>query len=305
MVAPICLGGNVFGWTADQPASFAVLDAYTARGGNFIDTADVYSRWAPGHRGGESEAMLGNWMQQRGNRQQLIIASKCGMAMGDGANDKGLSRHRIVAAVDASLRRLGTEYIDLYQAHADDLHTPLEETLRAFDDLVRAGKVRYLGASNYHSWRLMQALWVSDKHGYAPYVSIQPKYNLVDRDEFERELEPMCLAHGIGVIGYSSLGGGFLSGKYRADGPLPTSKRAGSVQTRYMHPRGFAVLAALEQVAARHSVTPGQVALAWLLQRPAVTAPIVSGTSAAQVDELCGALDVRLTAEDLTALEVQ
>lgn len=218
-VTRLCLGGNVFGWTCDETTSQQVLDAYVDAGGNFIDTADVYSRWATGHTGGESEATLGRWMQARGNRSRLIIATKVGSAMGAGPNMGGLSRQHMLRAVDESLRRLRTDYIDLYQAHFDDERVPLEETLRTFDDLVRQGKVRYIGASNYHAWRLVQALWVSDRHGYAAYVSLQPKYNLVDRDEFEGDLEAACRAFGLGVIPYAPLGGGFLTGKYRREGP--------------------------------------------------------------------------------------
>ncbi len=303
-VAPICLGGNVFGWTCDEPTSQAVLDAYVAGGGNFIDSADVYARWAPGNVGGESEAILGRWMRARGNREQLVIATKVGSAMGDGPNQRGLSRQHIVAAVEASLRRLQTDYIDLYQAHIDDAATPLDETLRAFDDLLRQGKVRYIGASNYSAWRMVQALWTSDRRGYAPYVCVQPRYNLVDRAEYERELEPACLALGVGVITYSALGGGFLSGKYRRDGELPTTARAGSVRERYMHERGWAVLDALLAVAEARGATPTQVALAWQLARPSVTAPIASATSVAQVQELLGAAALKLTTEELAALDV-
>jgi len=303
-VAPICLGGNVFGWTCDEPTSQAVLDAYVAGGGNFIDSADVYARWAPGNVGGESEAILGRWMRARGNREQLVIATKVGSAMGDGPNQRGLSRQHIVAAVEASLRRLQTDYIDLYQAHIDDEATPLDETLRAFDDLLRQGKVRYIGASNYSAWRLVQALWTSDHRGYAPYVCVQPRYNLVDRADYERELEPACLALGVGVITYSALGGGFLSGKYRRDGELPTTARADSVRQRYMHERGWAVLDALLAVAEVRGATPTQVALAWQLARPSVTAPIASATSVAQVQELLGAAALKLTPEELAALDV-
>lgn len=302
-VAPLCLGGNVFGWTCDEAASFEVLDAYAEAGGNFIDSADVYARWAPGNQGGESEAVLGRWMRERGNRERMVIATKVGSAMGEGPNERGLGRQHIMAGVEASLRRLQTDYIDLYQAHIDDETTPLEETLRAFDDLVRQGKVRYLGASNYSSWRLVQALWTSDRRGYAPYVCVQPRYNLVYRDEFERELAPACLALGVGAITYSALGSGFLSGKYRRDGALPSTARAGSVQQRYMTERGWAVLEALLGVAEARGATPAQVALAWQLAKPAVTAPIASATSAAQLGELLGALDLRLSQEELGALE--
>lgn len=302
-VSPLCLGGNVFGWTCDEPTSQAVLDAYVAAGGNFIDTADVYARWAPGNQGGESEAILGRWMRERGNRANIVIATKVGSPMGDGGNQRGLGRQHIMSAVEDSLRRLHTDYIDVYQAHFDD-GTALDETLRAFDDLVRQGKVRYLGASNYSAWRLVRALWESDRRGYAPYISIQPHYNLINRAEFERELEPMCRELGLGVIPYSSLAGGFLSGKYRRGAAIPLSKRASTVQQRYFNEHGFAVLDAVLRVAEARGATPTQVALAWLLARPAITAPIASATSPAQLEELLGALALRLSDEELAVLDV-
>jgi aryl-alcohol dehydrogenase-like predicted oxidoreductase len=302
-VTALCLGGNVFGWTADEPTSFAVLDAYVEGGGNFIDTADSYSRWAPGNKGGESEAILGRWMRERRNRDQVIIATKVESPMGDGPNDRGLSRQHIMAGVEASLRRLQTEYIDLYQAHNDDPDTPLDETLRAFDDLVRQGKVRYIGASNYRSWRLTRALWASDKNGLARFESLQPFYNLVEREEYERELESLCLDQEVGVIPYSSLASGFLTGKYRADQPLPSSQRAGGVQRRYMNERGFAALQAVIEVARDHNATPAQVALAWLIARPGMTAPIASATSVEQTRELLGATELTLDAESIAKLD--
>jgi aryl-alcohol dehydrogenase-like predicted oxidoreductase len=302
-VAALCLGGNTFGWTTDQRASEAVLDAYMEAGGNFIDTADVYSRWAPGNAGGESETVLGIWMKARGNRRAVVMATKVMGAMGPGPNDTGLSRQHIVEGVEASLRRLQTDYIDLYQAHWDDRDTPLEETLRALDDLVRAGKVRYIGASNYHAWRLTRALWESDRRGYVRYESLQPKYNLVFRDEYERELEPLCLEQGVGVIPYSSLGSGFLSGKYRRGRELPATARAGGVQKTYMTERGFAVLEAVEKVAAAAGVTPAQVALSWLAHRPGITAPIASATSVAQLKELLGGIELELDGEARAALD--
>lgn len=293
-VAPICLGGNVFGWTADEPTSFQVLDAYVDAGGNFIDTANTYSRWAPGNKGGESETILGRWMQARGNRDRVIIATKAGGQMGPGPNEGGTSRAHLMAAVEASLRRLQTDYLDLYQIHFDSPETPLEETLRALDDLVTQGKVRYIGASNFVAWRLTKALWVSDKHGYARFETLQPLYNLVDREGFERELLPLCLDQEIGVIPYSALASGFLSGKYRRGQELPATPRAAGIQRRYLNDRGYAVLDAVDAVAAMTSATPAQVAIAWLLHRPAITAPIVSATSTAQLTELLGALDVSL-----------
>jgi aryl-alcohol dehydrogenase-like predicted oxidoreductase len=302
-VAALCLGGNTFGWTTDQKASEAVLDAYMEAGGNFIDTADIYSRWVPGNKGGESEIALGAWMAARGNRHAVIVATKLGGPMGTGANDGGLSRLHMMQAVEASLRRLKTDYIDLYQAHWDDKDTPLEEALRGFDDLVRQGKVRYIGASNHVAWRLTRALWESDRHGYVRYECLQPKYNLVIRDEYERELEGLCLEQGIGVIPYSSLASGFLSGKYHRGGDLPTTARAAGVQKIYMNERGFAVLAAVEKVAAGAGATPAQVALSWLAHRPGITAPIASATSVAQLKEIVGAVDLKLDADARATLD--
>jgi aryl-alcohol dehydrogenase-like predicted oxidoreductase len=293
-VSALCLGGNTFGWTTDQKASEAVLDAYVEAGGNFIDTADVYARWAPGNSGGESESVLGTWMSARRNRHAVLIATKVMGPMGPGPNDTGLSRQHIVAGLEASLTRLQTDFVDLYQAHWDDRDTPLDETLRAFDDLVRQGKVRYIGASNYHAWRLARALWESDRRGYVRYESLQPKYNLVFRDEYERELEPLCLEQAVGVIPYSSLASGFLSGKYRRGGALPSTARAGGVQKTYMNDRGFAILEAVEKVAATSGATPAQVALSWLAHRPGVTAPIASATSVEQLRELIGGIELRL-----------
>jgi len=302
-VAALCLGGNTFGWTTDQKASEAVLYAYLEAGGNFIDTADVYSRWVPGHAGGESETVLGTWMKARGNRRAVIIATKVMGPMGPGPNDTGLSRQHIVEGVEDSLRRLQTDFIDLYQAHWDDRDTPLEETLRAFDDLVRQGKVRYIGASNYHAWRLTRALWESDRRAFVRYESIQPKYNLVFRDEYERELEPLCLEQSLGVIPYSSLGSGFLSGKYHRGRDLPKTARAGSVQKTYMTDRGFTVLEAVEKVAASAGATPAQVALSWLAHRPGITAPIASATSVAQLKELVGGIELQLDADARATLD--
>ena len=302
-VAALCLGGNTFGWTTDQKASEAVLDAYVEAGGNFIDTADVYARWVPGNKGGESETALGTWLRARGNRRAVVIATKVMAPMGPGPNDTGLSRQHIVGGVEDSLRRLQTDFIDLYQAHWDDRDTPLEETLRAFDDLVRQGKVRYIGASNYHAWRLTRALWESDRRAYVRYESIQPKYNLVFRDEYERELEPLCLEQSLGVIPYSSLGSGFLSGKYHRGRDLPKTARAGSVQKTYMTDRGFTVLEAVEKVAASAGATPAQVALSWLAHRPGITAPIASATSVTQLKELVGGIELQLDADARATLD--
>ena len=301
-VTPICFGGNVLGWTTDQQRSFEVLDTFVAGGGNFIDSADVYSRWAPGHVGGESERILGDWMQARNNRSSLIIATKVGMRMDDGPNGEGLSRYRIIKHVEDSLTRLKTDYIDLYQSHADDLNTPLDETLRAYDDLISSGKVRYIGASNFAAWRLTKALWVSERHNLARYECVQPRYNLVMREEYERELEPMCISEGVGVITYSSLASGFFSGKYRAGQALPTSPRAGGVQANYMNERGFKILAAVDAVAKQLNTTTGQVALAWIMARPGITAAIASGTTSEQVKDLTAAANLVLPAEAIASL---
>lgn len=283
-VSPLCLGGNVFGWTADEGASFNVLDAFVAAGMNFIDTADVYSKWAPGNQGGESESILGRWMAQRRNRDRIIIATKVGSDMG--AQGKGLSRSHIARAVDASLTRLKTHYIDLYQSHVDDADTPMEETLGAFSDLMTQGKVRAIGASNFTAERLAQALHVSQRHGYPRYESLQPLYSLYDRAGYETALEPLCRNEGLGVISYSSLGSGFLSGKYRTDADGSKSARGAGVKRKFYNDRGFRILRALDEVAERQDSTPAAVALAWLLARPGLTAPIASATSVEQLGEL-------------------
>jgi aryl-alcohol dehydrogenase-like predicted oxidoreductase len=301
-VTPICFGGNVLGWTTDQQRSYDVLDTFVAGGGNFIDSADVYSRWAPGHVGGESERILGDWMQARNNRTNLIIATKVGMRMDDGPNGEGLSRYRIIKHVEDSLTRLKTDYIDLYQSHADDLNTPLDETLRAYDDLISSGKVRYIGASNFAAWRLTKALWVSDRHNLARYECVQPRYNLVMRADYERELEPMCISEGVGVISYSSLASGFFSGKYRAGQALPTSPRAGGVQANYMNERGFKILAAVDAVAKELNTTSGQVALAWIMARPGITAAIASGTTVDQVKDLTASAELVLPVAAIASL---
>jgi len=301
-VSALCFGGNVFGWTTDEDASFAVLDAFIEGGGTFIDSADVYSRWVPGHTGGESEAVLGRWMKARGNRHDVILATKLGSPMGDSPNQGGLSRHWIAEAVEASLRRLQTDYIDLYQTHRDDPTTPQEETARALDDLVRAGKVRYLGCSNFKAYRLALALGVSERGGYARYDCVQPPYSLVNRGVYEPELQGLCVEQGIGVIPYSSLGSGFLTGKYRQGQTLPETPRAGGIQQRYMNAQGDAVLDAMDMVAKQYDATPAQIALAWNLAQPGITAPIASATTAVQTRELLAATDLTLDADALKTL---
>lgn len=300
-VSPLCLGGNVFGWTVDEATSFELLDAWLDAGFNFIDTADVYSAWVPGHVGGESETVIGKWLRQRGRRSQVVLATKVGKPMG--AGKEGLKPAYIRAAVENSLRRLQTDHIDLYQTHADDESTPLAETLAAFDGLIRAGKVRAIGASNYSAARLGEALRVSADLGLPRFESLQPLFNLIDRKVFEDELQPLCLAQGVGVINFYGLAAGFLTGKYRRPEDAAKSARGDNVVKRYLHERGLRVLAALDAVSARHGATPGQVALAWQTRQPAITAPIASATSLAQLAELVAAARVPLTGQDMNDLD--
>ncbi len=299
-VHPLNLGGNVFGWTADRATSFAVLDAYREAGGNFVDTADGYSKWAPGHRGGESEEILGAWLRDRGCRDELVLATKVGMG-GPDSDGPGLTARQIQRACDGSLRRLGVERIDVYYAHRDDPDTPLEESLSAFDRLVRDGKVRCLGASNYGAERLGRALEVSAGAGLAAFAVVQPLYNLVDRDAFEGPLAALCAERGLGVCTYYALAAGFLTGKY-SGAERARGARAARVQRYLDDPHATALLARVREVADRHGVTMAQVALAWQLHRPEVTAPIASATSVAQVRELVGAIGVRLDRADVAAL---
>ena len=300
-VSPLCLGSMNFGWTADEKTSFAVMDAFAEAGGNIIDTADVYSRWVEGHNGGESEGVIGRWMRARGNRSQMIIATKVRGQMGPGPNDQGLSRRHIFDACDASLRRLQSDTIDLYQTHYFDADVPIDETLEALDRLVQQGKVRYVGCSNYPAWRLMEALWTSDKCGLARYNSIQPHYNLVNRAEFERELAEVCLANGIGIIPYSPLAGGFLTGKYSRDRDTD-SVRAEGVRQHYFNDAGWKVLDAVRAVAVELDTTPLAVSLAWLLAQPGMTAPIVGANTVEQLQGSLAALDVDLTAAQMETL---
>jgi len=298
-VSPLCLGANVFGWTADEKTSFAILDAFVAAGFNFIDTADTYSRWVPGHKGGESETIIGNWLKRTGNRSKVIVATKVGMEMGPG--EKGLSKPYIFRAVERSLERLQTDYIDLYQSHQDDPATPLEETLGAYAELIKQGKVRAIGASNYTADRLAAALEASEKLGYPRYESLQPHYNLYERAGYEAALEPLCLSKGVGVIPYFSLASGFLTGKYRSEKDLSKSPRGQGVK-KYLDERGLRILAALDQVARKLHSTPGKVSLAWLLARPSITAPIASATSVEQLRDLIDAMNLTLDAESIELL---
>ncbi len=296
---PLIFGGNVLGWTADEATSFKLLDAFMEAGFNAIDTADVYSRWAPGHSGGESETVIGKWLKRRGKRHDVLIATKVGMEKG--ADGKGLSKATIMASAEASLGRLGTDVIDLYQAHADDPETPLEETLEAFASLIRQGKVRAIGASNYTAARLKDALDTSTRLGLPRYETLQPHYNLIEREIYEEALEPLCQTEGLGVINYYPLAAGFLTGKYRSEADLSKSPRGEGVK-KYLDARGRSVLNALDNVSARHRASPGQVALAWLIARPSITAPIASATSTDQLTELLKAVHLKLSPADIELL---
>ena len=308
-VSAFCMGTMQFGWSVDETESQRILSGTLDSGINFFDTADIYSRWVEGNPGGVSEEFIGRWRKQaKVPRDRLVIATKVRGQMGKGPNDEGLSRVHIMKAVEASLKRLDTEYIDLYQTHWPDDDTPIEETLRAMDDLVRQGKVRYIGASNYKAWELMQALWTSDVNGLARFDSLQPHYNLIKRAEFEAELRAVCKTYGIGVIPYSPLAGGFLTGKYRAGKPLPDSMRAES-RKKFMTEKNLALIDRLDEVAEAHKSTISQVALAWMLADEVITSPIISATSLAQLQDNLGALDLKLSLEekknidDLTAWE--
>jgi aryl-alcohol dehydrogenase-like predicted oxidoreductase len=299
-VAPLCLGGNVFGWTADESASFAVLDALVAAGLNFIDTADVYSHWAPGHSGGESETVIGKWLKRSGKRQDLVIATKVGMEMA--ADRKGLSATHIARSADESLRRLQTDYIDLYFSHCDDASVPLEETLGAYRQLIDQGKVRVIGASNHTAERLSEALKVSRDGGLPRYEALQPQYNLYARSDFESALEPLCLAQQIGVVNYFALAAGFLSGKYRTPADAAKSARGKGVVAKYLNERGLKILGALDDVGRRYKASPASVALAWQIARPSITAPIASATTVAQLTELIAATKLKLDNADIEKL---
>jgi aryl-alcohol dehydrogenase-like predicted oxidoreductase len=298
-VGPWTFGGNVFGWTADEEASFKLLDAFVAAGLNLIDTADVYSKWIPGHVGGESETIIGNWLQKRGGREKVLIATKLGVEMAPG--EQGLSRDYIMRAVDRSLKRLKTDYIDLYQAHRDDEKTPLEETLAAFGELIKAGKVRAIGASNYKAGRLAEALKVSAEKGLPRYETLQPWYNLYDRPDFEAELAGLCRRENIGVIPYFSLASGFLTGKYRSLKDAEGKARGYRVKDM-LNERGFRILKALDTVSAEFHATPSQVSLAWLVAH-GVTSPIASATNLDQFQELLGSVNLKLSTEAVRLLD--
>lgn len=298
-VTPLCFGGNVFGWTLDEEQSFEVLDALIDGGINFIDTADVYSTWAPGNTGGESETIIGKWLKRSGKRDKIVLATKLGKEMG--GDKKGLSRKYMQQAIEASLRRLQTDYVDLYQSHEDDPSTPIEETLEGFGELIKAGKVRAIGASNYKGERLAEAMRIGREKELPSYCSLQPHYNLYFRAEFEATLEPVCARFGLGVIPYYSLASGFLTGKYRSQNDISKSARGVSVG-KMLNERGFKILAALDRAAEKHNATPAQVSLAWLMARPSVTAPIASATSREQLAELIGAASLELDGESMKEL---
>ena len=299
-VYPITFGGNVFGWTADRDMSFKLLDAFVAAGFNFIDSADVYSRWHPGNTGGESETIIGHWLKSRGGRDKVIVATKLGIEMAPGK--KGLSRKYMMQAVEDSLQRLQTDYIDLYQSHRDDPDTDIEETLSAYADLVKQGKVREIGASNFSADRLAASLKVSTDKGLPRYQSLQPQYSLVERGEFEGALEALCLKEKIGVIGYYSIASGFLTGKYRSKADMEGRARGPRVEI-YLNDYGFGVIAALDEVGKKHNAKPVQIAMAWLIARPSVTAPIASATNLDQLAELLKSAEISLDAADIAKID--
>ena len=299
-VSPLAFGGNVFGWTADDAMSMQLLDRFVDEGFNFIDTADVYARWAPGNKGGESESVIGKWLKKSGKRNKVIIATKVGMEMGP--DKKGLAPDYIRSAVEDSLKRLQTDFIDLYQSHKDDETTPIADTLGVYDDLIKAGKVRVIGASNFSAERFEEALAVSKQHKLPRYESMQPNYNLYDRSDFESGLQKVCLDNEVGVIPYFSLAAGFLTGKYRSESDAAGKPRERMVK-KYLDERGLRILDALDDVANDTSSTPARVAIAWLMAQPAITAPIASATSISQLEELFAATRLQLSAAQIEKLD--
>ena len=299
-VSPLCFGGNVFGWTVDESTGFSLLDAWLDAGMNFVDTADVYSRWAPGHQGGESETVIGKWLRKSGKRDQLVLATKVGKDMGDGK--VGLRPEYIRQAVDASLRRLQTDYIDLYQSHDDDASVPFEDVLGAFGDLIKEGKVRAIGASNYTAPRLAEALQTSEKHGLARYESLQPLYNLYDRAVFEKELQPLCVENGVGVINFYTLAAGFLTGKYRTAEDVNKSARGAKTTSLYLNERGLRILDALDAVSAQMGVPMNEIAVAWVMRQPGIAAPIASASNLEQLQSLVRAAQLNLDDEVMATL---
>lgn len=297
-IVPMVFGGNVFGWTIDEKKSIEILDSFVGEGFNFIDTADVYSTWKPGNSGGESETIIGNWLKKRARRHDVIISTKVGSDMGNG---KSLKKNYIIGAVEESLKRLQTDYIDLYFSHFDDECTSVKETLEAYEKLIKEGKVRWIGASNFSAERLQEALVASSKHNLPQYQVYQPGYNLIDREEFEKEHQKICTDFGLGVISYYSLASGFLTGKYRSEADLEKSARGGGVK-KYLNQRGFDILKALDEVAEKHKTKPASIALAWLIQNPSITAPIASVTNLQQLASFKEAINVKLNAEEISLL---
>ncbi len=298
-VAPLCFGGNIFGWTVNEKTSFELLDSFITSGFNFIDTADVYSIWVPGNKGGESETIIGKWMKARNNRDKVIIATKVGSDVGQGQNE--ISKKYILKAVEDSLKRLQTDYIDLYQTHVDVETTPVEETLDAYDQLTKEGKIRWIGASNLSPERLLASLEASKKHGYPSYQTLQPLYNLYDRENFEKKLEQICLDNNVGVISYYSLASGFLTGKYRSEADLGKSVRGGGIK-KYLNERGSTILKVLDEISAQYNTTPASIAIAWLIARHSVIAPIASATKLEQLDSLINAAHIELSNDAIERL---
>lgn len=299
-VSPLTFGGNVFGWTLDQSASFRILDQFIDAGFNFIDTADTYSTWVPGNKGGESETIIGNWLKSNNNREKVIIATKLGGELGP--NQKGLSADYMIKAVEASLTRLQTDYIDLYQAHYDDHETPQEETIAAFDKLVKGGKVKFIGASNLSAERIESSLKISKENNFAEYISLQPLYNLYDREKYEIEYQPLAEKHQLGIIPYYSLASGFLSGKYRNESDLSKSPRGHGIK-KYLNERGIKILNALDKVATAHQTKPASIALAWIINKPTITSAIVSATNETQMQDLIKSAQLKLTTEEMMFLD--
>ena len=299
-VYPIAFGGNVFGWTIDQQKSFEILNGFTEAGFNFIDTADVYSTWVPGNKGGESETIIGNWMEQKKNRKDLVIATKVGSDMGNGK--KGLKKQYIIQAAEDSLRRLKTDYIDLYQTHYDDPSTPVQETLEAYDQLIKAGKVRWIGTSNMSPERIIESLDTAEKLGLPKYQTLQPEYNLYAREGYEKDYEQIALDYKLGVINYYALASGFLTGKYRSEADLKKSQRGGGIKN-YLNDRGYKILKALDAVSEQYSANEASVALAWLIARNSITAPIASVTNLTQLEDLKKAASLKLNVEDIAILD--
>jgi aryl-alcohol dehydrogenase-like predicted oxidoreductase len=297
-VSPFAFGGNVFGWTVKEPDAFGLLDEFTRSGFNLIDTADVYSTWVPGNKGGESETIIGEWLKKRNNRAEVVIATKVGKPMGPGK--LGLSKKYIRAAIEDSLKRLQTDYIDLYQSHDDDPNTPMEETLSTYTDLIKEGKVRAIGASNFTAERLALALKISSANSYARYETVQPPYNLYDRS-IEKDLQSLCVIEGVGIISYYALASGFLTGKYRSEKDLQKSVRGHGIG-KYLDAKGKKILATLDVVSEKYKSSPATIALAWLMSRPAIVAPIASATSIHQLDDLLKSVDIKLDAESLELL---